>query len=186
MQETARTEWSSLKDALVAGDEKAITWLYQHCGPVLFTVCRRYAGKEEMAEDLFHDGFLHILAQMKKYRGESAIQTWAYRVMANFCINRLRKTSKKLEWEELADTEIEDDAAYEEVNMVDIEKLLEYMQQMPVRYRLVLNMYALENRAHNEIAEELGISVNTSKSQLFKARLWLKNKLKGGPYGKGK
>jgi RNA polymerase sigma-70 factor (ECF subfamily) len=175
----------SLAADLVKGDERAITWFYEQSGPVLFTVTRRYASSQEEAEDFFHEGFLHILKKCDKYGGQSSLQTWAYRVMANFCINQLRKATAKIQWVDIEKTDLEDeaDSFYEEDEQINMENLLEYMEQMPDGFRLVLNMYAVEGKSHAEIAGILGIAENTSKSQLFKARRWLKNKLKGNRHG---
>jgi RNA polymerase sigma factor (sigma-70 family) len=171
---------SDLFEALQRGDEEAITQVYRQHGELLFTVCRRYATSAEMAEDLFQDGFLHIIAQIKKFNGNSSFQTWAYRVLANYCINQLRKASNKVKWVNVEDAnlhEVEDDVYTEkEINM---ETILGYMQEMPPGFRIVLNMYAVEGRSHQEIAAELGITESTSKSQLFKARRWLKKKIEG-------
>jgi RNA polymerase sigma-70 factor (ECF subfamily) len=168
--------------ALQAGDEAAITWVYQEHGEVLFTVCRRYADSQEMAEDFFQDGLMHILSQITKFNGRSSFHTWAYRVMANYCINQLRKASNKIKWVGLEDTDLEnnEDEDYDEEGKISMEKIVECMQEMPPGFKLVLNMYAVEGRSHSEIATALGISESTSKSQLFKARRWLKNKIEGG------
>ncbi len=171
----------SLPEALAAGDERAISKFYESSGPVLFTVCRRYASSQEQAEDMFQEGFMHILAQVKKFGGQSSLQTWCYRVMANFCINQIRKASNKIKWMDIEDAglEYEADEVYEENDKIKMEKILEYMQEMPPGFRLVLNMYAVEGNTHAEIASALGVTESTSKTQLFKARRWLRNKMKG-------
>ncbi len=171
----------SLSEALAKGDERAITKFYETSGPVLFTVCRRYAQSEEHAEDLFHEGFMHILQQVKKFGGQSSLQTWSYRVMANFCINQIRKAFFRIKWEDIenARLEYEADEVYDEDDKISVDTIMEYMQQMPPGFRLVMNMYAVEGKTHAEVAGILGITESTSKSQLFKARKWLRNKMKG-------
>jgi RNA polymerase sigma-70 factor (ECF subfamily) len=172
----------SLSEALAAGDQRSITEFYNTSGPVLLTVCRRYANSEEHAEDLFHEGFMHILQQIKKFGGQSSLQTWAYRVMANFCINQIRKAFFKIQWVDIGHAQLEDEAddTYEEdFKLHNMEKILDLMQQMPTGFRLVINMYAVEGKTHAEIAKELGVTESTSKTQLFKARKWLKNRMKG-------
>ncbi len=175
----------SLPEALAAGDERAITRFYEDSGAVLFTVCRRYASSQEQAEDMFQEGFMHILAQVRKFGGQSSLQTWAYRVMANFCINQIRKASNRIQWVDIEDTglESEPDEDYSDDTEFQVEQVVQLMQQMPPGFRLVLNMYAIEGKSHAEIAAELGVSESTSKTQLFKARKWLRNKMKGGSYG---
>lgn len=171
----------SLPEALARGDEGAVTLFYRDSGPVLFTVCRRYASSQEEAEDFFQEGFLHILAQVKKFKGQSSLQTWSYRVMANFCMNQLRRASAKIVWVSADDANLKDEADehYEENEAYNMETVLGYMQEMPAGFRLVMNMYAIDQKSHAEIAAALGISENTSKSQLFKARRWLKQRMAG-------
>jgi RNA polymerase sigma factor (sigma-70 family) len=178
---------ADLFEALQQGDEGAITWVYREHGEVLFTVCRRYADSRETAEDLFQDGFLHILSQIGKFNGRSSFHTWAYRVMANYCINQLRKAANKVKWANVEDADLEnsEDEVYDEEGKINMEQIVACMQNMPTGFKLVLNMYAIEGRSHSEIAAELGITESTSKSQLFKARRWLKNKIEGEQDAKG-
>lgn len=176
----------SIAELLSRGDQRAITRFYEASGPVLFTVCRRYGNSQEHAEDLFQEGFMHILQQVRKFSGQSSLQTWAYRVMANYCINQVRKAFFKIQWIDISDTNIEyeSDEVYEEDEVLgQVEKVLDLMQQMPPGFRLVLNMYAIEGKSHAEIAQTLGVTESTSKTQLFKARKWLRNHMKGMKYG---
>lgn len=159
------------------GDHEAITWLYKEHAPGLFTVCRRYADSKEQAEDWFQDGFLKILEKIGTFRNEANIKTWMHRVMSNFCINQLRKSVNKISWEDIQNSEIEADEAYTETETLKLDTVLEWIQKMPAGYRLVLNMYVVESKSHGEIAKTLGITESTCKSQLFKARRWLKKQI---------
>lgn len=107
--------------------------------------------------------------------------------MANFCMNQLRRASAKIKWVSADDANLKEEADehYDENEAYNMETILGYMQEMPTGFRLVMNMYAIDQKSHAEIAAELGISENTSKSQLFKARRWLKQRMaaKGEKYG---
>ncbi|MCC7296752.1 MAG: RNA polymerase sigma factor [Bacteroidia bacterium] len=173
LQSKSVSETDILK-AATTGDADAIAWLYREYGPVLLTVCKRYSDSLESAEDLFQEGFLKILDKLGSFRGDSGIKTWMYRVMSNYCINELRRPLNKVKW---ADVE-ELDHFVEEVEVDDdrisVDSLVEMIQKLPTGYRLVLNMYAMESKSHSEIAETLGISEVSSRTQLFKARRMLK------------
>lgn len=156
------------------GDSEAITWLYREFGPVLFSVCRRYSDSQESAEDLFQEGFLKILDKLGSFRGESGIKTWMYRVMCNYCINELRRPLNKIKWADVDELEQQAEATAEPDDLISVDSLMALIQQLPTGYRLVLNMYAIEEKSHAEIAELLGISEVSSRTQLFKARRMLK------------
>ena len=156
------------------GDSEAITWLYREFGPVLFSVCRRYSDSQESAEDLFQEGFLKILDKLGSFRGESGIKTWMYRVMSNYCINELRRPLNKIKWADVDELEYQADAVAEPDDLISVDALMTLIQLLPTGYRLVLNMYAIEEKSHAEIAELLGISEVSSRTQLFKARRMLK------------
>ncbi|MFY7947376.1 MAG: RNA polymerase sigma factor [Bacteroidia bacterium] len=156
------------------GDSEAITWLYREFGPVLFSVCRRYSDSQESAEDLFQEGFLKILDKLGSFRGESGIKTWMYRVMCNYCINELRRPLNKIKWADVDELEYQAEAVAEPDDLISVDALMALIQLLPTGYRLVLNMYAIEDKSHAEIAELLGISEVSSRTQLFKARRMLK------------
>jgi RNA polymerase sigma factor (sigma-70 family) len=156
------------------GDSEAITWLYREFGPVLFSVCRRYSDSQESAEDLFQEGFLKILDKLGSFRGESGIKTWMYRVMCNYCINELRRPLNKIKWADVDELEYQAEAVAEPDDLISVDALMALIQLLPTGYRLVLNMYAIEEKSHAEIAELLGISEVSSRTQLFKARRMLK------------
>ncbi len=156
------------------GDSEAITWLYREFGPVLFSVCRRYSDSQESAEDLFQEGFLKILDKLGSFRGESGIKTWMYRVMCNYCINELRRPLNKIKWADVDELEYQAEAVAEPDDLISVDALMTLIQLLPTGYRLVLNMYAIEEKSHAEIAELLGISEVSSRTQLFKARRMLK------------
>lgn len=152
------------------GDSTAWGIIYEKISPVLYTACLRYASGKEQAEDFLQEGFIKAYNSIHTFRGNSSLQTWITRVVINTAINELKKHNR-FKTEDLSDS-LHDHS--EEEQIVDLpfklEAVTEAMQQLPVGYRTVLNMYAIDNMSHAEIAETLGISINTSKTQLFKAR----------------
>lgn len=164
-----------LIEAVKAGKSEAITFLFHEYGSKLLGICDRYALDKDSAKDLFQEGFLKILKIIDSFRYESKLESWLYRIMVNHCINSIRKRKKDIEWVELKDDHSE--IVEEEIEIDDpqlrVTQIMDLMNQLPYGYRVVLNMYAVDNRTHAEIANELGITVSTSKTQLFKARRYL-------------
>ena len=149
--------------------------LYRQYSTPMFRVLLRFARDRAEAEDMLQDGFIRVFRDMGQFRGEGALGGWIRRIMVNTALSHLRKqrdflrdTSDFSPFENLFRTD-EDFAS----NM-DAETLLKYLQRLPPGYRAVFNLYAIDGFSHEEIAEQLGISIGTSKSQLFKAREYLK------------
>ncbi len=149
--------------------------LYQKYSVPMFRVVLRFARDRAEAEDMLQEGFIRVFRDMGQFRGEGALGGWIRRIMVNTALSHLRKQRDFLRdtpdfspFENLLRTE-EDFAS----NM-DAETLLRYLQRLPPGYRTVFNLYVIEGFSHEEIAEQLGISIGTSKSQLFKAREYLK------------
>jgi RNA polymerase sigma-70 factor (ECF subfamily) len=152
--------------------------LYHQYSVPMFRVLLRYAKDRSEAEDMLQDGFVRVYRDMNQFRGEGALGGWIRRIMVNTALSHLRKQRDFVRdvpdfnsFESKFHTE-EDFAAN-----LDAQTLLSYLQKLPTGYRTVFNLYAIEGYTHEEIADQLGISIGTSKSQLFKAREYLKKML---------
>lgn len=152
--------------------------LYRQYSVPMFRVLLRFARDRAEAEDMLQDGFVRVFRDMAQFRGEGALGGWIRRIMVNTALSHLRRQRDFLRnvgdfspFENRLRTE-EDFAAN-----LDAETLLKYLQKLPPGYRTVFNLYAIEGFSHEEIADQLGISIGTSKSQLFKAREFLKRML---------
>jgi len=160
--------------------------LYDRYAPVLLSLCYRYSGNMQDAEDVLHDGFIKIIRNISKFRQKKngSFEGWMKRIMVNTALNHLRyhKKEKKFmnidliqEKIELSDEEGEDElASYVGISQ---EKVMELVCQLPLGYRTVFNMYVFEGFSHREIAALVNCSESTSKSQLSKARATLRKKL---------
>jgi RNA polymerase sigma-70 factor (ECF subfamily) len=151
------------------------TALYRQYSVPMFRVVLRFARDKAEAEDMLQDGFIRVYRDMAQFRGDGALGGWIRRIMVNTALSHLRKqrdfirdTADFSPFESKFRTE-EDFAAN-----LDAETLMKYLQRLPPGYRAVFNLYAIDGFSHEEIAEQLGISIGTSKSQLFKAREYLK------------
>lgn len=158
-------------------DRLAQQELFLKYGPSMYGSCLRYSSNSEDANDLLQDGFLKIFENIGSYKGDRPLPAWMARIIINLAITRFRKASTGPKFLDLDDAEIADDDESNQVESHEFEKVISAMQQLPDKYRIVLNMYAIDKMSHKEIAETLNISEGTSKSQLSRARQLLKERL---------
>jgi len=161
------------------GERSAQKVLYELFAPKMLGVCIRYAGDRESAEDFLQDGFIRVFDNIGKFRFEGSFEGWMRRVIVNMIIESFRK--KKIETELTDDfPDTGDSEPYDEElsEIPSLDSLLDLIRRLPERYRLVFNLYVMEEKTHDEIAGELGISPGTSKSNLSRARKWLQERLK--------
>jgi RNA polymerase sigma factor (sigma-70 family) len=168
----------SHKNTTTKSTEKAIGLLYDRYAPWLLGVCLRYTGNRENAEDVLQEGFIKIILAYEKFKPTGNFESWMRRIMVNTALNYIRDHEKEklfidLEpaMEVLHDPEDYDNDDYTQ------DQLMELISTLPVGYRMVFNLYVLEDYSHKEIAEMLRISENTSRSQLLKARSLLRKRL---------
>jgi RNA polymerase sigma factor (sigma-70 family) len=149
--------------------------LYDRYCRKMMVVCLRYSKTTAEAEDILQEAFVKVFQGIKNFRQESKLETWITRIMVNTALNFQRK---KLYLFPMVDVE-EIDVAEDEVSISDINftQLLEMIQSLPQGCQIVFNLFAIEGYNHKEIAELLGISEGTSKSQYSRARSLLQEKL---------
>lgn len=150
--------------------------LYTRYKDVLFTLCLKYCKNKEEAEDNLQDAFISIFNNISKYKGNGSFEGWMKRITINKAIDKYKKESFiniVINDDMLEDIEIDTN----ELN-VPLHILLDTIQELPSRYRLVFNMYEMDNYTHKEIAKSLEISEGTSKSNLHRAKMILKNRIK--------
>ncbi|SCY18222.1 RNA polymerase sigma factor [Flavobacterium caeni] len=153
---------------------KAQEQLFRLFSSKLFAVCLKYSRNYEEAQDNLQDGFMLIFDKIGQFAFAGSFEGWAKRLMINNALQVYRKDhSLRLITEDVADEEVVeiDD------NNLSMDYLLGLIQELPDRYRLVFNLYVIDNYAHKEISEMLGISIGTSKSNLSRARTILKDKI---------
>lgn len=143
--------------------------LYDMFRDRMYAICLRYLKSPEDAEDIFIEGFFKILTKIDLYKGEGSFEGWMRRVMVNECLMFLRKRNNLHMTVELPATEIPD-TAEEDGEGLEFEEIISVLDLLPPGYRTVFNLYVFEDYKHREIAEMLGISINTSKSQLILAK----------------
>ncbi|MBR1868707.1 MAG: sigma-70 family RNA polymerase sigma factor [Bacteroidales bacterium] len=171
-------DWAPLVENCRKGDRRSQKAVYDLLSGKMFAVCLRYMGDREAAEDILQDGFVTLFTKLDSFSGEGSFEGWARKIFVNTALMSLRKNDVLRQTEDV-DTawNITTDApsAIENIGYKDLMKMI---AAMPPGFRTVFNMYILEGYSHKEIAEALGISEATSRSQLQRARTLLQNKIK--------
>lgn len=152
---------------------KAQEQLYQLYAGKLFSVCLKYSRNYAEAEDNLQDGFLIIFDKIGQYKFTGSFDGWAKRIMINNVLQQYRKTP----FLELVNDVVDDASIEIDDENVSLDFLLKIIQELPDRYRLVFNLYVMDDYSHKEIAEMLGITIGTSKSNLARAKMSLKEKI---------
>ena len=172
-------ELDQLIKSCIKKDRKAQEALYNQYKKKLFPVCLKYCRSHTEAEDHLHDTFITIFGDIKKYKGKGSFEGWMKRIAINKAIDKYKKQNTF----ELADHKAaslsgdEDVSIYENDLLLSFETLMALIQELPHQYRIVFNLYELDDYPHKEIAALLGITVGTSKSNLHRAKSLLKGKI---------
>ncbi len=166
---------SYIKEAL-KGNQKAFHQLYLKYKQSLFMVCLRYAKDKSTAQDYLQESFITIFKNLNYYDPtKGAFESWAKRVTINACLMDIRK--KPLYSISISHAEQMESTEINVLSDMSLKEMLAMIQELPQGYKTIFNMYVIDGFSHREIAEELQISINTSKTQLRKARLLLQKKI---------
>jgi RNA polymerase sigma factor (sigma-70 family) len=158
---------ASLIDECRRGSSKAQFRLYNQYSKAMYNLAYRMMNNREDAEDLLQEAFLECFRNINSFRFESTFGAWLKSIVINKCINQLRKKKVDLVLQESIPSEITE----EETEMIyDTDKIFKGIEQLPNGYRIILTLYLLEGYDHTEIAQILGISESTSKSQYSRAK----------------
>lgn len=171
------TEISKLLADLKRKKPKAQRRAFDQYGGFLFRICFRYLGQKELAEDILSQVFLKIFDKIADTDivEEHKFKAWIKRIAINECLQEIRKRTLFTDSLEVAESTLFIDTQTDSELLK--EDIMQFIQKLPIGYRTVFSLYAIEGYSHGEIAERLGISEGTSKSQLSKARAILKTEL---------
>ena len=169
-----------LIEACKREDRKGQKLLYDRYSPKMFGVCKRYARSREDAEDILLEGFYKVFKNIHQYQGSGSFEGWIRRIMVNEALMFLRKKHNFQLTVEVSNIELKTEINAEEELIA--EDILNMLDKLPTGYRTVFNLYVLEGYKHREIADILGISINTSKSQLILAKKRMQSMLKESRY----
>lgn len=160
------------------GDRDALEQLYDRYAAKLRGICLRYSKSEHEAEDIFQDAFIKILNNLKSYQHKGSFEGWLKRIVINAAIDHIKKYHNFKN--HISCDEVNDGERLCAVNpdMLAASELLEIIKKIPSGYNTVFNLFVIEGYTHPEIAGMLNISESTSRSQLSKARNYIKNILR--------
>ena len=159
------------------GKPKSQEALYKRFASAMYGICLQYASSEEDAQDIMQEGFVKVFRKLDQVKNPAAFPGWIRRVMINTALEKYRS---QVHLQRIDDVKEEADEAMDSgiFENLTCQELVEMIQTLSPRYRMVFNLYAIEGYTHQEISEEMGISVGTSKSNLSRARGILQEKIK--------
>jgi RNA polymerase sigma-70 factor (ECF subfamily) len=149
--------------------------LYYRYSPKMLSVCYRYAKSREDAEDMLQEGFIKIFGQLKQFQNRGALEGWIRKIIVHTCINNLKKNKKFTESVDIihaSGVHIREESV---PSIVQAKQVVECIRMLPIGYRTVLNLYAVEGYSHREIATMLDIEESTSRSQYTRAKSMLED-----------
>jgi RNA polymerase sigma factor (sigma-70 family) len=167
----SKSEEELIQDCL-KNDRKAQRIIYEKYAGRMYSLCLRYVKEMDEAEDVMINGFMKVFDKLSYFKGEGSFEGWIRRIMVNEALMFIRKNKAMYLVVDIEKADMEPDYHFLDVNL-EVEDLMKMVNNLPIGYRTIFNLYAIEGFSHKEIAEQLNISENTSKSQLSRARTLL-------------
>jgi RNA polymerase sigma factor (sigma-70 family) len=172
------TEIKNIINGCLKGDRKDQELLYRRFAARLYAVCLQYSGNDEEARDILQEGFIKIYDNLRHYKFEGSFEGWVRRIMVNTALEKYRSKHSLYRVDDIdlipeqdAEPDNEDYAGLEARDLMDI------IRELPPRYRIVFNLFAIEGYSHKEISDMMNISEGTSKSNLSRARVILQRRV---------
>lgn len=167
-----RTE-HNLIAALTRQERWAQQQLYEQYYGKMMGICLRYAGSRDEALDLLHEGFIKVFQNISRYKAGTSLPAWIRTIMVNTCIDYYRKTIRR-RTEDITEAHALSNDDPDALSNLTEQEILEAVQELSPAYRAVFNLYVVEGYSHKEIGDALQITESTSRSNLVKARIKLK------------
>lgn len=160
----------------ISGDGKAQKRLYDQYSRIMFGLCLRYSNSYDDAKDILQDGFIKIFVKIRQYSSSGSFEGWMKRIFINTALEHYR-TNKH--YQNQTDVEFANDNPHHDqtIEKISQKEIMNILNKMSPGYRAVLNLFIIEGYSHAEIAEMMGISEGTSKSQLSRARVVLQQEI---------
>jgi RNA polymerase sigma-70 factor (ECF subfamily) len=171
-----RARETELIEGCRRNDRTAQKALYEHMAGKMFAICCRYVKDRMEAEDVLVTSFTKVFDRIEQFKAEGSFEGWVRRIVVNESLTYLRKNKSMYLETDLEAADREPDLGALDLQL-EAEDLLKLVAELPAGYKIVFNLYAIDGYSHREIAGQLGISENTSKSQLSRARTYLQNRL---------
>lgn len=164
-----------LVKACVSGNASAQKEFYDLFAKKMMGVCLRYTNNYEEAQDVLQDGFIKVFNKLSKFVNKGSLEGWVRRIMVNTALDHYRKNKKFQKDIEIDAVSFKLEKQEYIVESINAQDLLKIIQTIPEGYRVVFNLFAIEGYSHKEIAEQLGVTESTSKSQFSRAKKMLRN-----------
>lgn len=161
-------ELNQIINGCKSNDRKCQRAFVDQFSPYLFGVCRRYVSDHEKAKDCLQDSLVHILSNIDKYEARGSFKSWAARVTATQCLQMIRREKRHLTFDISETVEPSEDESISD--RLEIEDVLKFLETIPEKYRIAVNMYIIEGYSHKEISMQLGITESSSRSLVTRAR----------------
>jgi len=170
---------SDLIKGCIEGDAQMQRLLYDQFSPKMYGVCLRYTENTEDANDVMQEGFIKVYKSLSKFRAEGSFEGWIRRIFINTSIEHYRKKVKLYNVTEVQENTIED-SELDALDSLATKDILNIVNKLSPGYKQVFNLHVVEGYSHKEIADLLGITEGTSKSQLARAKGVLKKMIEAG------
>lgn len=161
-----------------AGDARAQKNIYDALSGKMYAVCLRYMGDQESAADILQDGFVSLFTKLDSYSGDGSFEGWARKIFVNTALMSLRKRDILKQSDDVEGAKSIASSDTNALQNIGYKELIKLIGTLPPGFRTVFNMYVIEGYSHKDIADMLGISEATSRSQLQRARMMLQAKIK--------
>jgi len=167
----------TLVNECAKGNSKAQRALFDKFAPKMMAVCQRYLRNTQEAEDVLQDGFVKVFQKIVDFKMEGSLEGWIRRIVVNTALDTIRRNKKLLDDVQVEEVQYKVSFTDHQFDGMDLAQLMKLIDGMPDGYRVVFNMFAIEGYSHKEIADTLGVTENTSKSQYSRARAFLRTQL---------
>ena len=161
----------------VNNDRHAQNLLFNKYSKKMMSVCFRYSRNIEDAEEVLNEGFRRVFDKISTFNATGSLEGWIRKVIVNVAIAKYKEGSKLYKHVDLDSIQLIDHSSNDVYSELNAKELIMQIQKLPPAYQMVFNLYVFEGLKHREIAEQLGISEGTSKSNLSQARTWLKRRI---------
>jgi RNA polymerase sigma-70 factor (ECF subfamily) len=159
-------------------DIRAQKQLYDKFAPLMMSVCMRYTGDREVAENILQDGFIKVFDKIHTYSGTGSFVAWMKAIFTNASLEYLRQNDVLRNSSDIEDAYFIESKEESALDKISADEIMRCIEELPSGYRTVFNLFAVEEYTHAEIAEKLGIQESSSRSQYNRAKLMLQKKIK--------
>ena len=166
-----------LIEGCIANKREYQKLLYEKYCNKMLAVCFRYCQSREEAEDVVQDAFIKVFKNIATFQKLGPLDAWIRRIMVNTALGYIRARKREIDFADIEKVNFHPESEFNTISEINAKDLTNLIGKLPDGYRMIFNMFVIEGFSHQEIADQLGISEGTSKSQLAKARNWLKKNI---------